>query len=326
MQLTTLSLKDDSGVEIIGSHNLNFPAVLDSGTTNTQLPSILAQPLIDYAGAVMGPGNIGLLAPCNLASCEKTILTYGFGGKDGATINVPFSEFIESYTGDLFFADGTEACQLGIQGQSNEELAILGDTFLRSAYVVYNLDAKRIGLAQSKKNASTGSNILEINDENPIPGAEKSVNVIPLLSATEESGPQQTGQQASHTKASNSVATGTGSAAGAASSTTTPNFAPSGTLKGLLPKKASCTPKASAALEPRPYVSAAALTAGADATVTSAPQATSGAAIGTGSLPAGTGVVPSGSTVPFTGAAERAISPIGVVCAAGIVGLMLAVV
>ena len=84
-------------------------ACLDSGTTQMLLPNSIVEQIFQYTGAVEG------LFPWNLSTCD-TILTFGFGGK-GARISVPMSELIMSYVGDTFFADGTEACELGISGQ-----------------------------------------------------------------------------------------------------------------------------------------------------------------------------------------------------------------
>lgn len=60
----------------------------------------------------------------------------------------------------LTFADGTLACHFGIApaGFSN---SVMGDTFIRSAYVVYDLANNELSIAQTNFNA-TGTNIVEI--------------------------------------------------------------------------------------------------------------------------------------------------------------------
>lgn len=98
--------------------------------------------------------------PCALANQDKTI---DFTFSD-VKISVPFNELVvpsRNYNGtNRTFRDGTPACVFGIlsnQGGSS----ILGDTFLRSAYVVYDLANNRISLAQTNFNSTT-DNIKEI--------------------------------------------------------------------------------------------------------------------------------------------------------------------
>jgi hypothetical protein len=54
--------------------------------------------------------------------------------------------------------------------------SVLGDTFLRSAYVVYDLDNNEISLAQSAFNATT-SNVIEITSAG-VPGASAVSNPV----------------------------------------------------------------------------------------------------------------------------------------------------
>ena len=155
-------ISDSSGTSSLTPPDMVLSACLDSGTTQMLLPNSIVEQIFQYTGAVEG------FFPCNLSTCD-TILTFGFGGKDGACISVPMSELIVSYVGDTFFADGTEACELGVSGQPASEEVILGNTFLRSAYVACNLDAKRIGFAHAKWDAGRASNIVEIDKEIPMP-------------------------------------------------------------------------------------------------------------------------------------------------------------
>jgi len=72
---------------------------------------------------------------------------------------------IPSTTGrQLTFTDGTPACLFGVS-PAGSMVSVFGDTFLRSAYVVYDLDNNEISLAQTNFN-STGTDIVEI-----VPGA-----------------------------------------------------------------------------------------------------------------------------------------------------------
>ena len=63
------------------------------------------------------------------------------------------------------FDDGTPACGVGITAQ-DQDFLVLGDVFLRSTYVVYNLESRTVALARAKVNVTT-SNIKAINSDIP---------------------------------------------------------------------------------------------------------------------------------------------------------------
>jgi hypothetical protein len=75
---------------------------------------------------------------------------------DGPTISVPINELVLA----MGVSRGEEVCILGI-GPAGDSISVLGDTFLRSAYVVYDLENNQIALAQTVFN-STQSSIQEI--------------------------------------------------------------------------------------------------------------------------------------------------------------------
>lgn len=83
--------------------------------------------------------------------------------------------------------NGNKACFLGIDVESSGNW-ILGDSFLRSAYVVYNLDTLSIGLAQTTFN-STSSNVKEIGGNDSSIGTSVSQTVTVYQSATGVLGP-----------------------------------------------------------------------------------------------------------------------------------------
>ena len=107
-----------------------------------------------------------VVVPCDLASVDGT-LNYGFGGPGGPVIKVAVSDLVLPLTlrsgRKPTFSDGTEACQLGIQPAGDLPI-LLGDTFLRSAYAVYDLANNRIALAQTDFN-STDSNVVAFASE-----------------------------------------------------------------------------------------------------------------------------------------------------------------
>jgi hypothetical protein len=72
---------------------------------------------------------------------------------------------------------GRPVCILGI-GPAGNSVAVLGDTFLRSAYVVYDLANNEISLAQTNFN-STSENIQEIQKgTDGVPNATGVANAV----------------------------------------------------------------------------------------------------------------------------------------------------
>ncbi|KAL9119249.1 MAG: hypothetical protein Q9187_004197 [Circinaria calcarea] len=170
LALTSVSLEDGSGGSQFSQTNLAIPVILDSGATLTYLPDDIANTIIEGVGAVSS-STFGYVVPCTLAD-SPAAFTFGFGGSNGATLRVELNQFVLP----IFlrsglsptFDDGTAACQFGIL-PAGEDPNLFGDTFLRSAYVVYDLENGQIGLAQTTFNA-TSSNIQEISGAS-LPGA-----------------------------------------------------------------------------------------------------------------------------------------------------------
>lgn len=140
--------------------------ILDSGTTATYLPDNIAQDIGRGVGAINNR-DYGLIVPCKLASSPSSF-TFGFGGDGGPTIKISLSEFVTPIYNDdgsqPKFKDGSgTVCGWGLMSSGEAGAPILlGDTFLRSAYVVYDLTNNQIGLAQTAFNV-TQSNVVEIS-------------------------------------------------------------------------------------------------------------------------------------------------------------------
>lgn len=171
----------------VGSTSLSttapVPVLLDSGTSLVYLPTRVTRGLYELLGAYDDTEGTGFVyADCNLLVTNSTgAFDFGFGSNStsnaaGVTIKVPYSEmlFTQQELGidltnylppDIPFAD---VCILGIMAQESQPY-ILGDTFLRSAYVVYDLKNNVVALAQTNFN-STDSNVVEFTaDETAIP-------------------------------------------------------------------------------------------------------------------------------------------------------------
>lgn len=182
---TNLSVSTSSGSKQVTSSGFKSPALLDSGTTLTILPDDIYEELFEFFQA-QSDGQGDAIVECGLLDSATGSLDFQFGGSDGPVIKVPFSEFALPAIGTngewLTFDDGSLACVLGIQGTQEELPVILGDTFLRSAYVVYDLDNKQISLAQTVFNA-TDSNIVEISSSSPVASVVSGVTVTQTASA-----------------------------------------------------------------------------------------------------------------------------------------------
>uniref|UniRef100_A0A060T941 ARAD1D08514p n=1 Tax=Blastobotrys adeninivorans TaxID=409370 RepID=A0A060T941_BLAAD len=132
-----------------------FDGILDTGTSLTYLPDNVFQPLADKFGATYDQ-SYGLYVLDKLPS-EGVDFSFS-----GAKITLaPEQVAFQKEGGKYLFAflPSSEA-----QGYN-----LLGDTFLTSAYVVYDLTKNVIGLAQASYSSDT--DIVEITDSG-IPGAQ----------------------------------------------------------------------------------------------------------------------------------------------------------
>ncbi|KIV91640.1 hypothetical protein PV10_06156 [Exophiala mesophila] len=190
--LTGLSLGGDR----ISSSSLPAGVLLDSGATLSYLPNDIVQVLYDEIQAVYVADAGAAYARCSLASNDSTF-DFEFSGK---TISVSFNEMIltEGITTSgqpLTFTNGDTACLFGI-APADGSIAILGDTFLRSAYVVYDLENNEISLAQTRFN-TTADDIQEITSGSSVPGATPVPS--PVTSVNAEGGGARLGTAATGT-------------------------------------------------------------------------------------------------------------------------------
>ena len=145
----------NAGAQVSSSSSLPEAVLLDSGATLTYLPNDITQEIYNAVQAVYQNDVGAAYAPCSLASSDATI-DYTFSG---ATIKVPYNElFLSAGTNNfgqpITFDNGEEACLFGI-APNQGGMSVLGDTFLRSAYVVYDLANNEISLAQTTFNSTT---------------------------------------------------------------------------------------------------------------------------------------------------------------------------
>lgn len=181
--LTSLQATSNSGNDGLTSQEFPIPVVLDSGTTLSFLPTDLTEQIWEEVGALYDSGLESAVVPCSRGTSQGHF-SFGFGGPGGPVINVTMDELVMTLTssGDApqptFPSgpyEGQEACLFGIQNMSSDPF-LLGDTFLRSAYVVYDLVNNQIALAETDFNA-TESNVVPFASEGaPIPSATAAPN------------------------------------------------------------------------------------------------------------------------------------------------------
>ncbi|KAK3953592.1 aspartic proteinase [Pseudoneurospora amorphoporcata] len=177
---------DGGNTTQVSEDNLALAVLLDTGSTLTYLHRDLVRPLYDAIGVTIMPNPQGELdgyVPCSFRSSSKSVI---FSFTSELQITVPMDELVLNQTtnGKLpRMPDGvTDACLFGIQERNGTGSNTLGDTFLRSAYVVFDLDNNEISMAQTKFNATT-TEVREIKKgKGGVPGAKAVENPVEATS------------------------------------------------------------------------------------------------------------------------------------------------
>ncbi|RDA82685.1 putative aspartyl protease [Ophiocordyceps camponoti-leonardi (nom. inval.)] len=132
---------------------------LDTGATLTLLPSSVVQAMAKAVGST-GSVNGGLPAvSCRLANNQDGAFGFRF---NGVTVFVPYNEMVRQLPGQ---PGQRSQCYLGVM--PSDKFALLGDTFLRSAYAVFDLDSKTVFMARY---SNCGSNIQAITKDTRLKG------------------------------------------------------------------------------------------------------------------------------------------------------------
>ncbi|KAK6530862.1 hypothetical protein TWF281_007698 [Arthrobotrys megalospora] len=194
-------------------------AVLDCGSSLTYLPNSTVTTLVKQVGGVWDHGLGSYTVPCSLSNNHQDFVTYQFGGSNGPTIKIPMEEltnYVTDVKGDVWTNEnGNPECIFGIQPQPSDfgDTYIFGDTFLRSAYVVYDLDGRAIWMAQTVFNA-TESNILEIRKstltESGVPdasGVQSEVSLTLTATSVQRTRPTELSVQGGSASATDTQAT-----------------------------------------------------------------------------------------------------------------------
>lgn len=196
------------GKDMAGT-NLPIAVVLDSGTSLIYLPDAIVQNIYNEVNVVLNGGTA--YAYCEDANSDRK-LSFTFSGQ---TIEIPMNELYISVGTDsagrpATFQNGKEACIFGI-APSGGSTPLLGDTFLRSAYVVYDLQNNEISIAQTRFNSTT-DNVQEIvNGTTPVPGAVAASTTIASVLNVATDGARLGGASASATGTLGTTPTGAAS-------------------------------------------------------------------------------------------------------------------
>ncbi|KAL8734274.1 MAG: hypothetical protein Q9181_003265 [Wetmoreana brouardii] len=159
ISLTGLNLSESGFPTHSFDHALPLVVLLDSGATLTYLPDILVRDLFSALGIKYDRSKEAATVDCKLAS-SNTSIDFSFNTK---TISVPMRELvlpIQSNHAKNLTSPG-QKCDFAIAPARSSDSPILGDIFLRSAYVVFDLANNEISLAQTNFDPK-GSHIMEI--------------------------------------------------------------------------------------------------------------------------------------------------------------------
>ncbi|KAK4519931.1 uncharacterized protein ATC70_010175 [Mucor velutinosus] len=140
---------DMTGVEVGGTNVLasTMPAIVDTGTTLIIVPSAVSQAIHEaIPGAEYDP-MYGWRMPCAFAEDSSTeSINIKLGDQD---FPLYLRDLVRAKTSPPSSSGKDGLCYSGV-AEANTPLIILGDTFLRSYYSVYDFGNARIGLARTK--------------------------------------------------------------------------------------------------------------------------------------------------------------------------------
>lgn len=177
----TLDSVDLVGGAPLNALNVTSAALLDSGATMTYLPPSSWAVLADRFQVQFDTQRGFKVAKCSLGLSGQ-YLEYSF---QGSKIRVPVSALLDpliNSDGSPVVVKGSAApgeplCRFLVAPNANDETGtstiILGDSFLRSAYVVYDLANFQLGLAQAATFTAAAPSLVVDIDEGGIPGARK---------------------------------------------------------------------------------------------------------------------------------------------------------
>ncbi|KAG5368883.1 Acid protease [Yarrowia sp. C11] len=180
---------------------------VDTGSETMRLPLKLYNAIADQFEEP--PRYPGAPIPCN-QPLPKGNVTFRFGH---GYIHVPLADLINPYRPDGHYwsgSDGRTLCKFGVVAAHDYTL---GGAFLRAAYIFYDWDNQRMGLAQAKKSVSQNRHYIvakrdqldgevsenSVSDDSDIPNIADTGNPgnttvqIPVSTAVQANGVAKTG-------------------------------------------------------------------------------------------------------------------------------------
>ncbi|KAJ5488535.1 aspartic-type endopeptidase opsB [Penicillium diatomitis] len=153
------------------SQGLPLTASLDSGSTLIWLPKEMVDPILKSLD-----GAYSSLANAAHVPCEKAVTDFNVTfSLSGVKISIPVSDLV--FSASNYKGVPANHCIFGIS-YGEPGVSLLGDTFLRSAYVVYDLDNNQISLAQARYNPGK-DDIYEIGTgKDAVPGAKHVASAV----------------------------------------------------------------------------------------------------------------------------------------------------
>ncbi|KAM0234576.1 hypothetical protein ACHAPO_006470 [Fusarium lateritium] len=137
-------VQEDGSVDSAFSGSTPQPVLLDSGYTVSALPGAIFNKIVAAFPTAKSNGGAYVDVDCSVADIKGSV-DFKFGDK---TIKVPYADFIWH---------NDERCVLGVF--QDDDFPVLGDTFLRAAYVVYDWDNRNVWIAN---NEDCGTNLVAI--------------------------------------------------------------------------------------------------------------------------------------------------------------------
>ncbi|KAM3617845.1 uncharacterized protein V6R79_011905 [Siganus canaliculatus] len=110
-------------------------AIIDTGTSLIVGPTSDISNMNSWVGASTNDYGEGVVSCQNIGSMPE--VTFNL---DGHSFSVPASAYV---------SDSDDSCTTGFGEGGSDSLWILGDVFIREYYVVFNADAKKVGLAKN---------------------------------------------------------------------------------------------------------------------------------------------------------------------------------
>ncbi|KAI1457252.1 acid protease [Annulohypoxylon moriforme] len=160
--------------------NQALAVLLDSGSSLTYLPDDMVEDIYEAVDAQYDSSAGAAYVPCSLADQTATVDFVFSTPKISVDMNELVLDLVTANGQRPTFSNGVTACLFGIS-PAGSGTNVLGDTFLRSAYVVYDLDSNEISLAKTNFN-TTESNIEEIPSGTGIPNATAVSNSVAATS------------------------------------------------------------------------------------------------------------------------------------------------